>query len=190
MVASSNVRFVVRGFSQKEGVDYESTFSPVARYASIQDVIYIASIMRWRIHQMDVKTTFLNEIIEEEVYISPSSPVKRPGWLLKTLRDVSEVPMGVVKERMPPRKFANYMALMSNIIDVDPSSFEEAIDQHVWWDAMVEEYTSIMRNDVCNIVPRLAGKLVVSFMWLYKIKHVADGRIKKFKARFVVRGFS
>jgi hypothetical protein len=60
------VRFVVRGFSQKEGVDYEETFSPVTRYASIQFVISIASVMRWRIHQMDVKTTFLNGIIEEE----------------------------------------------------------------------------------------------------------------------------
>jgi hypothetical protein len=61
------VRFVERGFSQKEEVDYEDKFSPVARYASIQDVIYISSIMRWRIHQMDVKTTFLNGVIEEEV---------------------------------------------------------------------------------------------------------------------------
>jgi hypothetical protein len=38
-------------------------------YASIRVVISIASIMRWRIHQMNVKTTFLNEIIEEEVCI-------------------------------------------------------------------------------------------------------------------------
>jgi hypothetical protein len=66
------VRFVVRGFSYKEGVDYEETFSPVARNASIQIVIYIASTMRWRIHQMDVKKTFLNKIIEKEVYIEHS----------------------------------------------------------------------------------------------------------------------
>jgi hypothetical protein len=61
--------FVARGFSQIEGVDYEETFSLVARYASIRVVISIASVIGWRIHQMDVKTTFLNEIIEEEVYI-------------------------------------------------------------------------------------------------------------------------
>jgi hypothetical protein len=54
----------------------------------------------------------------------------------------------VVRDRRPPKKFLNYMALMSSIIDANPSSFEEAIDQCVWWDAMVEEYTSIMRNDV------------------------------------------
>jgi hypothetical protein len=55
--------------SQKEGMDYDETFSLVARYASIRVVISIALVMKWRIHQMDVKTTFLHEIIKEEVYI-------------------------------------------------------------------------------------------------------------------------
>jgi hypothetical protein len=46
---------------------------------------------------------------------------------------------------------------------------------------MVEEYTSIMKNDVWDIVTRLEGKLVVSSRWLYKIKHATNGSIKKFK---------
>jgi hypothetical protein len=50
------------------------------------------------------------------------------------------------------------------------------------------EYTSIMKNDVWDIVPRLEGKLVVSSRWLYKIKHAIDGSIEKFKARFMARG--
>jgi hypothetical protein len=50
-------------------VDYEETFALVVRYASIHVVISIALVMGWKIHQMDVKTAFLNEIIEEEVYI-------------------------------------------------------------------------------------------------------------------------
>ena len=54
----------------------------------------------------------------------------------------------------------------------------------------MEEYSSIMKNDVWEVVPRLEGKSVVTSRWLYKIKHVADGSIKKFKARFVARGFS
>jgi hypothetical protein len=60
---------VVRGFSQIEGVDYDETFVPVVRYTYIQSIIDIATEMGWRIHQMDVKTTFLNGFIEEEVYI-------------------------------------------------------------------------------------------------------------------------
>lgn len=62
-------RFVARVFSQKEGVDYDETFAPVARYTSIKTIIALASTMRWRLHQMDVKTAFLNREIEEEVYV-------------------------------------------------------------------------------------------------------------------------
>jgi hypothetical protein len=59
-------RFVARGFSQKEGIDYEETLT-VARY--IKTIISLAAKMKWKMHQMDVKTTFLNGVIEEEVYI-------------------------------------------------------------------------------------------------------------------------
>eukprot|EP00253_Pinus_taeda_P027409 PITA_27409 len=62
-------RFVTRGFSQKEGIDYEETFAPIARYTTIRSLVSLAAIMGWNIHQMDVKTTFPNETIDEEVYI-------------------------------------------------------------------------------------------------------------------------
>jgi hypothetical protein len=62
-------RFVGRGFSQKEGEDYYETFSLVARYTSIRAIISLAASMGWNLHQMDVKTDFLNGEIEEEVYI-------------------------------------------------------------------------------------------------------------------------
>jgi hypothetical protein len=62
-------RFVACGFSQKEGIDYEETFNPVSRYTSIRTIIALAAKMKWKLHQMDVKTAFLNGVIEEEVYI-------------------------------------------------------------------------------------------------------------------------
>ena len=46
---------------------------------------------------------------------------------------------------------------------------------------MVEEYSSIMKNDVWDVVPRPEGKFVVSPKWIYKIKHAADGSVEKFK---------
>jgi hypothetical protein len=58
-----------QGFSQVEGIDYEETFAPVARYSSIRSILALSVQMGWKIHQMDVKTTFLNGVIEEEVYI-------------------------------------------------------------------------------------------------------------------------
>ena len=56
-------------FYQKEGINYEETFSPVAQYTSIRDIMALASMIKWDLHQMDVKTSFLNGVIEEEVYI-------------------------------------------------------------------------------------------------------------------------
>ena len=61
--------FVAHGFSQKEGIDYEENFAPIARYTSIRSVLALAAVMKWKIHQMDVKTTFLNGVVEEEVYV-------------------------------------------------------------------------------------------------------------------------
>ena len=62
-------RFMARGFSQKEGIDYEETFTPVAKYTSIISVLALAAVMKWKIYQMDVKTTFLNGVVGEEVYV-------------------------------------------------------------------------------------------------------------------------
>ena len=62
-------RFVARGFSLKEGIDYEETFAQLSRYTSIRTIISLVSKMKCKLHQMDVKTTFLNGVIEEEVFI-------------------------------------------------------------------------------------------------------------------------
>jgi hypothetical protein len=50
---------------------------------------------------------------------------------------------------------------------------------------MLEEYDSIMHNDVWEVVPRPVGKSVVTSRWLYKTKYVVDGSIDKHKAWFV-----
>ena len=55
---------------------------------------------------------------------------------------------------------------------------------------MIEEYQSIMKNDVWDVVPRLEWKSVVTSKWIYKIKHATNDSIEKYKERFVARGFS
>ena len=68
-IEKCKARFVARGFSQKEGIDYEETFAPAARYTSIRTILALVAVMKWKIHQMDVKTSFLNGVVEEEVYV-------------------------------------------------------------------------------------------------------------------------
>jgi hypothetical protein len=79
---------------------------------------------------------------------------------------------------------------MSHIIHFEPSYYEEASSHPVWRDAMMEEYQSIMKNDVWDIVPRPEGKFAVTSKWIYKIKHTVDRSIERHKTRFVTRGFS
>jgi hypothetical protein len=77
---------------------------------------------------------------------------------------------------------------MSHIIDTEPSCYGEAAGQQVWKDAMTEEYQSILKNDVWDIVLRPEGKSVVTSKWIYKIKYAADGSVEKYKAIFAARG--
>eukprot|EP00253_Pinus_taeda_P025703 PITA_25703 len=55
---------------------------------------------------------------------------------------------------------------------------------------MVEEYSSIMVNDVWEVVPRRQDRSVVGSRWLYKVKYTANGSIEKYKAKFVAKAFA
>ena len=79
---------------------------------------------------------------------------------------------------------------MCDLVDQEPTSYEEVVKKKEWVEEMTEEYQSIIKNDVWDIVPKPEDKSVVSSKWIYKIKHAADGSIEKYKARFVARGFS
>ena len=96
-------------------------------------------------------------------------------------------PKGSLRESKIPHTYSSYVELLLDIIDAEPS---KAMGKKVWKDAMHEEYQSIMKNDVWDVVPRPEGKSVVTTKWIYKIKHAADGSIEKYKTRFVARGFS
>ena len=84
-----------------------------------------------------------------------------------------------------PQTHSSYVALLSDIIYTDPSSYEEAVEKK-WKEAMIEEYQLIMENDAYDAILRPKGKTVVSSMWIYKIKYATNGRIKDYKARFMV----
>jgi hypothetical protein len=121
------------------------------------------------------------------------SKKRKPKWVEQLLKETSEQvksPKTSIRTSIPPQRYSGHATLMSNIIDSEPTYFEEAIEKKAWRDSMMEEYASIIKNDVWEIVPRPKDKSVVSSKWIYKIKHAIDGSIDKYKARFVARGFS
>ena len=63
------------------------------------------------------------------------------------------------RERKRTRSYSGYVALLCDIIDKEPSNYEEAIENKEWKDAMIEEYQLIMKNDVWDVVPIPERKL-------------------------------
>ncbi|CAN1255787.1 Retrovirus-related Pol polyprotein from transposon TNT 1-94, partial [Linum perenne] len=62
-------RLVIKGFTQKPGLDYFDTYSPVTKISTIRILFALASINHMHVHQMDVKTAFLNGELNEEIYM-------------------------------------------------------------------------------------------------------------------------
>ena len=68
-IGKYKARCVACGFTQKEGIEYDETFAPDAKYTTIKTIISLAVVFGWKLHQMEVKTSFLSGKIDEEVYI-------------------------------------------------------------------------------------------------------------------------
>jgi hypothetical protein len=68
-VVRNKTRLVAHGYSQKEGIDYEETFAPIARLEAIRILLAFFLAKGFKLYQMDVKSAFLNGFLEEEVYV-------------------------------------------------------------------------------------------------------------------------
>ena len=117
------------------------------------------------------------ELEETQETVDPplqKNPHKRKtAWVREIIQGkerygaLEETPRG----RKRTRSCSSYVALLCDIIDKRTFQLEEATEQKEWKDAMIEEYQSIMKNDVWDVVPRLDRKSVVTSKWIYKIKH-------------------
>lgn len=82
-------RLVVKGCSQREGLDYNETFSPVIRYETVRFLIAMAAKFDLQIDQMDAVTAFLQRDLDEEIYIKyPEGYESTNGKVLKLKKSV------------------------------------------------------------------------------------------------------
>ncbi|CAL8151067.1 unnamed protein product [Prunus armeniaca] len=81
-VQKNKARLVVKGYAQKPGLDYSETYAPVARLDTIRTLIALAAQKDWKLYQLDVKSAFLNGVLQEEVYINQPE-----GFVIKDKED-------------------------------------------------------------------------------------------------------
>jgi hypothetical protein len=78
-IVKHKARLVAHGFIQREGIDFDDTFSPVARMESVRLLLASAAQEGWRVHHMDVKSAFLNGDLKEGVYVHQPPLFAIPG---------------------------------------------------------------------------------------------------------------
>jgi hypothetical protein len=78
-VSRYKARFVAKGYAQTYGIDYEETYSPIAKMIIVKAIIAMAALKGWSLHQMDVKNVFLHGDLQEEVYME-----QPPGYVDQT----------------------------------------------------------------------------------------------------------
>ncbi|CAL2229031.1 unnamed protein product [Prunus armeniaca] len=69
IVLKNKARLVAKGYAQNPGLDYNETYAPVTRLDTIRTLITLAAQKSWKLYQLDVKSAFLNGVLQEEVYV-------------------------------------------------------------------------------------------------------------------------
>ena len=83
------VHIIAQGFTQIEGIDYDETFAPITKFASLCTILTIAAELDLEVHQMDVKSAYLNGELKEEIYMKPPPGLHvLEGMVLKLMKAV------------------------------------------------------------------------------------------------------
>jgi len=85
VIVRNKARLVAKGYNQEEGIDYGETYALVARLEAIRLLLAYACMNAFKLHQMDVKSAFLNCHIDEEIYVQPLGfeDHKHPNYVFK-----------------------------------------------------------------------------------------------------------
>ena len=123
-VSRYKARLVAKGYAQEYGIDYEETFSPVAKMSTVRCVIALAASKGWSLHQMDVKNAFLHGDLHEEVYMEQPQGYVHPQYpqkvckLVKALYGLKQAP------RQWFEKISGYLISIGfQVSPADPSLF-------------------------------------------------------------------
>ena len=136
-VSTYKARLVAKGYSQKYGIDYDETFSPVAMLKSIRIILAIAAYYDYEIWQMDVKTAFLKGHLQEEVYM-----IQPEGFVLKDPDKVCKLQKSIYGLKQASRSW------------------------NIRFDEIIKMFGFIKNEDEPCVYKKISGSIVV-FLILY-----------------------
>ncbi|GJY12583.1 pentatricopeptide repeat-containing protein [Tanacetum coccineum] len=154
-----NIRLVPQGYNQQEGIDYDETYSPVARLESIRILLAYACALDFKLFQMDVKSAFLNGFINEEVYVA-----QPPGFidfekpyhvykLKKALYGLKQAPKTCfiefeclleIKDQICPRVILEFYSQYQINYSDEGEMFIEFMIQNQFFSYSLEEFAQIL----------------------------------------------
>ncbi|XP_040370261.1 uncharacterized protein LOC112183342 isoform X2 [Rosa chinensis] len=200
-VTRNKARLVAQGYKQVEGLDFDETFAPVARLESVRLLLAIACHLHFTLYQMDVKSAFLNGVLQEEVYVEQPQGFKDPS----NPDHVYKLKRALYGLKQAPRAW--YERLSTHLVSkgyiqgsIDKTLFIKRDNKHVMIaqvyvddiifgstsDSYVKEFTNIMESEfemsMCGELNYFLGLQVRQLktgMFLCQTKY-AENLVKKF----------
>eukprot|EP00253_Pinus_taeda_P007344 PITA_07344 len=120
-VIRNKARLVCKRYNQQEGIDFEETFAHVARLEAIRMFLALCSFQKFKVYQMDVKSTFLNGNLEKEVYIEQPEGFILGNDAKLTVQDIQII-------RMPP---ISILCDNTSAISISKNPFMHSKTKHI-----------------------------------------------------------
>ncbi|GKE43217.1 retrovirus-related pol polyprotein from transposon TNT 1-94, partial [Tanacetum coccineum] len=181
ITTKNKARLVAQGYCQEEGIDYDETFAPVVRMEAIRIFLAFATYMNFKVYQMDVKSTFLNDKLKKEVYVKQPhgfESIEFPDYVCKldkALYGLKQAPRACYKlckqfEKLMTKKFEmSMMVELTYFLGFQIKQDDKGISicQEQYTSNFLKKYkisdSSLVKTPMVppnNLGPDLAGKSV------------------------------
>ncbi|XP_071719288.1 uncharacterized protein [Rutidosis leptorrhynchoides] len=146
-------RLVAKGFNQREGIDYEETFSPVVKMVTVRILINLAINKGWILHQLDVNNAFLYGEIVEDVYMTLPE-----GYFNKDKTKACKLIKSLYGLKQPPRKWNEKLTSV-----LKDNGFVQSINDYSLYTKTVDDIFLVILVYVDDII--ITGELIHFNVW-------------------------